>query len=183
MFEKPMVHVRKAFQYDQFVYDLLAPHVNGGTVLSVGCGEGRVEAMLHDQRGIPITGAEVTKYKEQKIPVELYDGKSLPFRDKSFDTSLFVYMLHHTNDIASLLREAQRVTRKEILILDHTYTNVLSKQLLKLYDYWVNVMYGMPIPFNFLRVNQWKRLFHELGLTVTEGEIPSSLNVFFKLRV
>jgi hypothetical protein len=43
-------------------------------------------------------------------------------------------------------------------------------------------MYGMPIPFNFLRIAEWERLFRKVGLEVVEASVPSAMNVFFKVR-
>ena len=88
---------------------------------------------------------------------------------------MFVYTLHHSNNIESLLREAARVTKKEIIILDHTYTSWLSLDLLKAYDYAANFMYGMPIPFNFLRIREWLALFQRNKLKVLEASIPSAM--------
>ena len=181
--EKASLFFRKAVGYDTMVFDILSPHLNNGKVLSVGCGEGRVESLLQRKRGIDIVGAEVTLYKNQKIQIEMIDGEKLPFPDKSFETTIFVYMLHHTENIDTLLAEARRVTKGTILILDHTYTNPLSKGLLKLYDYGANIFSGMPIPFNFLKIREWKSLFKKFNLDVEEATIPSALNVFFKLTV
>ena len=169
--------------YDEMVYGLLAPHLNGGQVLSVGCGMGKAEALLQKYTGVQVMGVEVTTYKEAHIPITPYDGNRLPFSNKSFDTTLFVYMLHHTTDIPHFLKEAKRVTKKEILILDHSYSNILSKGLLGLYDYCSNVLFDIPIPLNFLKVKEWHELFRTLDLQVKEASVPSALNVFFKLRV
>ena len=50
-------------------------------------------------------------YNAAKIPIKLYNGKKLPFKDGVFDKTLFVYMLHHTENIVNLLEEAKRVVR------------------------------------------------------------------------
>ncbi|MBI4020957.1 MAG: class I SAM-dependent methyltransferase [Candidatus Aenigmarchaeota archaeon] len=180
--EKAFTRLRRVFNYEETVFRLLAPHVTRGRVLSVGCGQGEIERLLQDRLRVAIEGVEVTRYRVQKIPTALYDGKRLPFPDKSFDTCLFVYILHHAQDRERLLREAARVTKGSIIILDHTYTNQVSKALLSLYDYAANLAYRMPIPLSFLRVREWRSLFQDVGLQVQEAGIPSSLNVFFSLR-
>ena len=181
--EKIAGHFNRLLGYDSSVYQTLAPHLNGGKILSVGCGEGRVESLIQRDLHADIRGVEITRYKSQKIPIELYNGKRLPFPAKRFDTTLFVYMLHHTEDIPALLGEARRVTKKEILILDHTYTSSLGRWLLSLYDYGVNRAYRMPIPLNFLRIREWTQVFEQCNLRVSEASILSANNVFFKLRV
>jgi len=93
--EKATSVFRKIIGYDSKIYNTLSLHLNGGRVLSVGCGEGRMERALQDKIGIKIEGVEVTRYKKTHIPVKLYDGKTLPVKDKAFDSTIFVYMLHH----------------------------------------------------------------------------------------
>ncbi|MFH1978182.1 MAG: methyltransferase domain-containing protein [Candidatus Aenigmatarchaeota archaeon] len=177
---------RRMIGYHDSIYDMISPHLNGGDVLSVGCGEGRMEAELKERTGVNIEGLEVTKYKKSRIPIKLFDGKKLPVKDKSYETVLFVYMLHHTptpKTIENMLKEAKRVARKDIIILDHIYTNSLSKALLMVYDYTSNVLYDMPIPLNFLKIKEWGSIFTKLNLKVEEAEIPTPMNVFFKVKV
>ncbi len=181
--EKAALVFRRVIGYDSTIYNILSPHLNGGRVLSVGCGEGRMERILQDKTGIEIEGVEVTRYKKAHIPVKLYDGKRLPVKDKAFDNTIFVYMLHHSNNIEGLLSEAVRVTKQNIFILDHVYDDAVSKSLLKAYDYAVNFYYKMPIPFNFLKSGEWSQLFRKLNLRVEEASVISPLNVFFKLGI
>jgi ubiquinone/menaquinone biosynthesis C-methylase UbiE len=52
---------------------------------------------------------------------------------------MFVYVLHHTNDPEVLLREAQRVALKAVVLKDHTRNGLLAYTTLRFMD-WV----GMP---------------------------------------
>lgn len=186
--EKASLSIREAFRYDDVIYDLLAPHITGKNILSVGCGQGTVERLLEERLGVRMTGAEIAQYKEQKIETRIFDGKKLPFADKTFTTTLFVYMLHHTPNskrIEALLAEAKRVTKGTILILDHTYSTPLDRFLLKAWDYLMNVPFHVPVPFNFLRMTEWRALFEKLNLkieTVSTPAFPLLMNVFFRLR-
>lgn len=186
--EKASLRIREAFRYDDVIYDLLAPHVEGKKVLSVGCGQGTVERLLEERLGVRMTGAEIAQYKEQKIETRIFDGKKLPFPDKAFTTTLFVYMLHHTPNpqrIEALLAEAKRVTKGAILILDHTYSTPIDRFLLKAWDYLMNVPFHVPVPFNFLKLGEWRSLFDKLDLkieTLSTPAFPLMMNVFFRLR-
>jgi len=181
--EKAALVFRKLIGYDSMVYNMLSPHLNGGKVLSIGCGEGRMERTLQNKTGIEIEGVEVTRYKNAYIPVKLYDGKRIPIKNKAFDSTIFVYVLHHSNNMEELLSEAVRVTKQNIYILDHVYDDIVSKSLLKAYDYAANFFYGMPMPFSFLKLREWSQLFRKLNLRVEEAFVPSPLNVFFKLGI
>ena len=181
--ERLFSYLRKGMKYEKMVCGNMVPNISGKSVLSVGCGDGSIESMMQDALGIEVTGVEVTRYSRQDIRIELYDGKTLPFPDNSFDTTIFVYVLHHTNNIEGLLREAARVTRKRILILDHIYTDRFDRAMLKAYDYLANLPYGIPVPFNFRRVGEWNRLFRKLNVKVEKAEITMAMNVFFSLGV
>ena len=65
-----------------------------------------------------ITGIDVLLRDHTHIPVVEFDGTTIPFPDRSFDTLVFVDVLHHTNDPVLLLREAARVARNTIVIKD-----------------------------------------------------------------
>jgi SAM-dependent methyltransferase len=44
----------------------------------------------------------------------------MPFEDKSFDTTLVVFTIHHVEDsVSQIMREILRVTRSNIIIFDH----------------------------------------------------------------
>jgi len=67
---------------------------------------------------VVITGIDVLVRDHAHGPVVKFDGTSIPFPDRSFDTLVFVDVLHHTNDPVLLLREAARVARNTIVIKD-----------------------------------------------------------------
>src|SRR6516165_3038099 len=96
------------------------------TALDVGCGEGSIDLLIQAALpGLAIRGVDVLVWPEARIPVETFDGYQLPFDDKSFDTVMFVDVLHHTDDPMVLLREAKRVARRAIVLKDHTADGAL----------------------------------------------------------
>lgn len=166
--------------------EFLVPFIKGGNLLSIGCGDGTIEHFLIKKLKCKITGLEVTKYKESKIPVILFDGKKIPFRDKEFDSTLFIYSLHHTedkNDIIKMFEEAKRVTKKEIIILDHSYYNLLDKMMLYTWDYISNKIknYEVKITFNFLKEEEWTRLFSKFNFSIALKSHPFFSSVFYRL--
>lgn len=174
--------LKRMDRYEEKVCSLLLPYLQGRRILSIGCGNGSIESRLAAAVGVPIQGAEVTRYPQPHIATTVYDGGQLPFPRKSFDTTLLVYMLHHTKDPERILADAARVTRGSILILDHTFTNGVSRMLLSAYDGLVNLPYRMPLPFSFKDVPAWMDIFRRQGLRVEHATLPRPLNVFFALR-
>ena len=97
------------------------------TALDVGCGEGSIDLLIQAAvPGLMIRGVDVLVWPEARIPVETFDGYQLPFDDKSFDTVIFIDVLHHTDDPMVLLREAKRVARRAIVLKDHTADGALA---------------------------------------------------------
>ena len=52
-------------------------------------------------------------------PVHTFDGRTLELEDASYDVALLTYVLHHAaGDTISLLKEAQRVARNYVIVLE-----------------------------------------------------------------
>ena len=71
---------------------LLAPLLpQSGCVVDVGCGDGAVsQAILRLRPDLRIEGIEVLPRGTPEIRVSAYDGRYIPFSDRSFDAVLFV---------------------------------------------------------------------------------------------
>jgi 2-polyprenyl-3-methyl-5-hydroxy-6-metoxy-1,4-benzoquinol methylase len=97
-------------------------HLLGTRILDAGCGGGAyVEQLRRD--GYTAVGVdrsadylEVAKNREDRLGEYIQgDVTSLPFTDKSFDTTYCFDVLEHVDDVAAL-RELVRVTRRAVLI-------------------------------------------------------------------
>ncbi|MGE4277969.1 MAG: class I SAM-dependent methyltransferase [Magnetospirillum sp.] len=146
----------------------LLPHVpKGGRVLDVGSGNGHIGAcLLHDGQAALVQGVDVVLQPDPHIPTMVFDGESLPFDDQSFDLVTLVDVLHHCDHPQTLLREAMRVSRQRIVIKDHYWLTRLDRWVLAFSDYLGNKAYGISLPYNFLRLEQWDALFAQLGLAI-----------------
>lgn len=99
----------------------LTGNING-TVLEIGCGDGRITGLIHDRFDLlvavdPVID-EVVKAKESNSDAEftMASGVNLPFRDSIFDLVIFSLSLHH-QDSLSALNEAGRVVKEKGRIL------------------------------------------------------------------
>lgn len=134
-------------------------------VLDVGCGDGTIDSLILSRRpDVGIQGVDVFVRPSTKIKVEMFDGKKLPAADKSFDTVAFVDVLHHTDDPLILLREADRVARKSILIKDHTMDGLFAYATLRFMDWVGNAPHGVALPYNYWTAERWQSAFDQLGL-------------------
>lgn len=154
-------------------------------VLDVGSGDGHLAARIMQTRpDLEIIGIDVLARPRAFIPVQLFDGQTIPFDDASFDAVMFVDVLHHTDDPSVLLREARRVSREAVLIKDH-YSDGLGAHLtLRLMDWVGNAPHGVRLPYNYWPRSRWRSAWQaeHLGVSRVTTELalyPWPLSVLF----
>ena len=94
----------------QDVHDLIAAELRG-PVLDVGCGEGRLAALVVE-RGIAWIGVDSSPSQlaaNPHRPVVLADMRYLPFRHDVFGEATHRWCLYHLDDPAVAIAEAKRV--------------------------------------------------------------------------
>ena len=94
----------------------------------------------------------------------LFDGKTIPFEDNSFDLVMFVDVLHHAEDPTALLAEAARVSKKYLLLKDHVRTGLVGKWTLRLMDWFGNAQHNVVLPYNYLSGPEWNEAYKKVGL-------------------
>jgi SAM-dependent methyltransferase len=159
------------------------------TVLDIGCGDGEIAWLLSQRRpDLQIAGVDVLVRDRTHVPVTRFDGRTLPFPDNAFDVVTFVDVLHHCDWPAELLAEACRVARGAIIIKDHSLQGVGAKRTLRFMDGVGNRRYGVDLPYNYLRPNEWTRIFDDLQLTIEQkvdslGLYPWPFSMIFERRL
>lgn len=164
--------------HDKLVYsrrmNVLALHLAAllppdARVLDVGCGDGMIDSLIMQHRpDVVISGVDIMTREHTYIPVAVFDGKTIPYNDKSFDVVMFVDVLHHTDYPESLLREANRISQDVILLKDHIKDGIFAGLTLRLMDWVGNAHYGVVLPYNYWTEQQWRKVFTVLGLTIQE---------------
>ena len=163
-----VVHERRIVVLAKDLANFLSPDTR---LLDVGCGDGRLGALIRDAvPGIHVEGAEVLARDGCAIPCRAFDGSRLPFPDGSFDVCLFVDVLHHMKDPLPLLREACRVSRRYLLIKDHFAESSLDHWTLRFMDWVSNHPHGVTLPYAYLSGSEWNALYSRLGLTVERSQ-------------
>lgn len=139
------------------------------SILDVGCGDGTLDTALTAMRpDIQIEGIDVLVRPDTKITVREFDGFTIPHPDDSFDCVVFVDVLHHSQDAAQLLREAQRVARQFVVIKDHRRDGLFAEATLRFMDDVGNKRFGVDLPYNYWSHSEWDRAFGETGLSVVQ---------------
>jgi SAM-dependent methyltransferase len=161
---------------------LVAPQAKG-RLLDVGCGDKPYlylfEPHVTEYIGIEheATFLKTAASKNERGPDMVYDGKKLPFEDKSFDTVLNVQVLEHTPHPGALVLEMGRVLKDDgILILSAPFQFRLHEEP---HDYFRYSPHGL------------RTLCAAAGLEITEihkqgslwSVIAHKLNNFLAFRV
>ena len=157
--------------------DLLRDHLSPTSrILDIGAGPGYVTRFLTDE-GHHVTGLDVTNLS--RIPdwaPTLYDWKTLPYSDASFDTALLLTVLHHTPDPDALLAEAARVAR-QVIVIEDIHTNRFHKALTCFMDSLVNNEWRGH-PHTNRSDAEWRATFPSLGLRIESTQTRVLLNIF-----
>jgi SAM-dependent methyltransferase len=107
---------------DQLVQ--IAPRASG-RLLDVGCGDKPYEHIFapYVTEYVGVEYAEVFETtqssKRERRPDFYYDGRTLPFESRSFDTVLSVQVLEHTPHPQTVVNEMGRVAKKGGLVIVH----------------------------------------------------------------
>ncbi len=139
------------------------------SVLDVGTGNGLIASMFSRQNDeLTVRGIDVFIRPETYIPVEHFDGKTMPAEDNAYDAVTFVDVLHHTEGGEHLVKEAARVAKNYIVIKDHLANSWWDKLVLRLMDWVGNAPHGVVLPYNYNSSAEWERWFEFANLEVVE---------------
>jgi ubiquinone/menaquinone biosynthesis C-methylase UbiE len=177
-----------------------------GDVLDAGCGSRIVYSLRNaaSWNGVDVseimTGQAVFNEKPDWLEVRFHkaDIRSLPFTEKSFDTVIVQFVLHHLGErsrkesfrqVSRALNELKRVTRTDgkIIIVENASGPLEWPYHLLFPLFWrLGLALGSRLPF-FLRYGQIKQLAKGAGLKfITAMHIPIDEKIYnpvLKFRV
>ncbi|MDD4333695.1 MAG: class I SAM-dependent methyltransferase [Candidatus Pacebacteria bacterium] len=137
-------------------------------VLDLGCGSGILAKKIEKKFKANIQGVDVVDMRVNDVSLKIYNGSDLSFiSDNEFDTVLISYVLHHTENPESILKQAKRITKKNIIIFEDMNEGLLGK----IYCYFHGRLFDFfflrkSIPAKFFNEKEWKEIFNELGLKI-----------------
>jgi SAM-dependent methyltransferase len=180
------VHERRVRVLARHLADLIP---EGARVLDVGCGDGRIDALIGEHRpDLELSGIDIGVRDETLIPVQEFDGLTIPLADDSMDVVMLVDVLHHAEDPHKLLSEAARVAEKAIVLKDVTPLGPGSDATLRFMDWVGNARHGVPLPYDFWTQEQWRDAFARLDMRVEAvkhrlGLYPWPASLLFEKRM
>ncbi len=129
---------RKDLTVDQFNMIKRLTNLEGKKVLDFGCFHGMLTEMINKEKKAKCTGVDINFIGKPPKNCKRYDGKHIPFPEKSFDLVILIEVVEHLEDIDGIFREINRVLKKEgevILTTPNKYSVSLVK---KDHRHWKN---------------------------------------------
>lgn len=134
--------------------------------LDVGAFDGLLTKKIKEKK----KNLELVKAIDAHVPkktyflVKKYDGQRIPYPDKSFDSVLLIDVIHHLENPEELLKEVIRVSKKYVIIKDHTYNNMIDLFLLRVVDFLGNNSFDINVKYHFYKTSEWNNLFKKYNL-------------------
>lgn len=102
-----------------------------------------------------ISPVDVVERQHSFVRPQLYDGRRLPFDDRSVDLAYAVDVLHHCPDPLAALADLARTTQRWLLLKDHNCHGPLGHTALAVLDELGNRRFGIPSPGRYQRDWAW----------------------------
>jgi SAM-dependent methyltransferase len=164
------------FLRDSEIGGRVAPHLcRGERVLDYGAGTGLISRWLARRIGVAPTLADVVEYgnRRREFPfLQMRDPFHVPAEDRSFDSVLLLFVLHHNPYEAQgkVLSEAVRLARRRVVVLEDTPRGGIERAFNVFWDRLLNLRHGVPTPFAFRSADDWTGVFMEHGLSAVHME-------------
>lgn len=159
---------------------LLSPYIKGNdSVLDFGCGDLTFANELKKKnKDLNIIGVDIIEFPDRVKNIEFikYDGYTLPFKDKSFDTVISFYVFHHCPSAEKALIECMRVAKKRVIFVEAVAGYRFEKYPMMLIDWICNLwkMELIPFTFQFYTKKQWNKILAKYKMYYTLEEIKKT---------
>jgi ubiquinone/menaquinone biosynthesis C-methylase UbiE len=154
----------------------------GSEVLDVGCGNGYIAHHLSAMLGRAVTGIDVAGSTDAPIDYRQYNGREFPAPDRSFDAVVSAYVLHHAQDVDSILEEMKRVLRPGgvAIIYEDIPATAWDRFICWTHDLKWRKRTGAC---TFRNEEEWRELFDESGFEVLcERQLARVRNLMHPVR-
>jgi SAM-dependent methyltransferase len=139
----------------------------GGRLIDIGAGSCHLAQAAARRFDIDVTAVDVTDHNLTDLPLKIYDGRTLPYKDGSFDTALLSFVLHHADDPARVLNEALRVAGR-VIVLEDTPGGRLQAAAWRTLDYALNHAQhkDVAVAHAARSAGEWREFFAARGAEV-----------------
>ena len=160
----------------------IAPYIKPDSkVLDIGAGTGIIAYKIAEKLGVKIVLVDVVDKRKVNLPLTIYDGQRLPFKDKGFDAALLIFVLHHAEDPQAVLAEAKRVVRDKIIV----YEDIITRNPFDTVDSFIhgfafNKAWKLQNEAEFKTEDEWREVFRNLKLKIVKAyPLPIRARLFY----
>ena len=139
------------------------------SILDIGIGPGFTAKFIQlNLPSIKLVGLDVINILQENVQLVIYDGKKIPFDNKFFDVSIIFYSLHHAKSPFKLLKEAIRITKRNIIIIEEFCLSSANANVEMQKERETLIALGIPpdLYHNDLNQEELEDLFRKYKLTV-----------------
>lgn len=154
---------------------------SGARVLDIGCGSGYIAHHLSGMLRADVTGIDLESETEAPIKYRQYDGVRFPVEKCSIDAALLCYVLHHTQDLQTVLVELRRVLSNGgiAVIYEDIPESAWDRLMCSMHDLKWRKRTG---PCTFRTPAAWRSVFEFHGLeVVTERRLSRWRNIAYPI--
>ena len=160
-------------------------------VLDLGCAEGYVGQHIADSKGTRVVLADITDMNRTQLPFAHVSPDHLPWKTGTYDAVVLYFVLHHTENAETVLREALRVCRGRVIVVESVYRTRFELRVLTIFDKLANrlrsggKMNVQEMYLQFRTVADWRSSLAALGVEIIAVEqrgVGIFADVMFVLR-
>ncbi len=131
----------------------------GSRVLDIGCGTGYMLNLLDEEFSCVGLGCDVVQPPIDVPRFTIFDGFRLPYADQSVDVAFLIFVLHHAEDPGVLLREASRVARAAVIVVEDTPTAAIEHRWGAYHVHSFGKRHNIPWAGRVRGANEWHLIF------------------------
>lgn len=151
------MNIRASTIVDSFA-TVIKPH---SRVLDIGAGKGLLAAEMVRQFDARVAIVDVAQYNQSNLPLTVCDSRALAFAKNSFDYALLSFVLHHSQQPDTILREALRVAH-EVIVIENDVQGKLRQWLTQIIDSYPAFRFGTPPCYIAQSKDEWMKIFATL---------------------
>lgn len=152
-------------------------------ILDIGSGSGALGKAILEHPGCPpevkLLGLEKFRRGNEDIETIEFDGHIIPVGNEDYEITILADVVHHEENPERLVKEAVRVTRRCLIVKDHTPRGFLGYSRTCILDWAANNPYGVKCLYRYLSIDEWRENFRKLNLTIVEELTTIDLYPFF----
>jgi SAM-dependent methyltransferase len=153
-------------------FELVKDYILGERILDLGAGDGLLALEIKEQLEKEVVLVDIVDYNYTDLPLILYDQEEkIPLANEEVYTTILYTVLHHASNPEHVLKEATRITRKHLVIIEGYVEEADIKMTNCFFDWFYNRVIGdedINVPLNFLKVKGWKKILKSHRFDIIE---------------